>query len=588
MRYVDGYVLPVARKHLGLYLSAARKAGRVWRDHGALEYRECVGEDLKVKWGALFPRVVRAKPGETVVFSWIVFKSRAHRDRVNAKVRLTETTTTYFRGMSGAGRALAARQTAQLIMRLPEPLRESLMRAALRVVATDSDGEDALEAFTSSMSSHPVLRVLRQLGAEGVPLSRHAQRLVELLASTRPNAVEEEAPTVRDLDTLRAELLTLFRDEDIDRYNPEDHLALLARSMLAWPTRTPVELGTLESLGERVATLTEDAVSRQLAETLFDLLGRYQDEKAEPVLGRLKQLVQGALARGSLDEAAFAIEGMTRLAADETVPASTRDALRGQLEQLASAETLSVLAASLGATPGPSAVQLVRLLGPSAIRSLLQVLVQEKVRVRRRRILDLLSALGADVVPEATRWLMDPNWYVVRNIIALLRTVGDRSSLPTVRRLTGHADLRVRLEALRSLLELDPATGHDYLVSAIADPDPRAATAAVELAGQRGGPTVVEPLLDVLQPWDLRGRRRAVRLAALRALGRVGRPEALPRLARYFRERWVPFGSRVERRAAYESLQGYPPDVRAWLVMRGLRSRDPEIRAVCERLRSNG
>jgi HEAT repeat protein len=121
---------------------------------------------------------------------------------------------------------------------------------------------------------------------------------------------------------------------------------------------------------------------------------------------------------------------MTRLAADETVPASTRDALRGQLEQLASAETLSVLAASLGATPGPSAVQLVRLLGPSAIRSLLQVLVQEKVRVRRRRILDLLSALGSDVVPEATRWLMDPNWYVVRNIIALLRTVGDRSSLP--------------------------------------------------------------------------------------------------------------------------------------------------------------
>ena len=86
MRYVDGYVLPVAKKHLGLYFSVARKAGKVWRDHGALEYRECVGEDLTVKWGALFPRVVRAKPGETVVFSWVVFKSRAHRDRVNAKV----------------------------------------------------------------------------------------------------------------------------------------------------------------------------------------------------------------------------------------------------------------------------------------------------------------------------------------------------------------------------------------------------------------------------------------------------------------------------------------------------------------------
>jgi hypothetical protein len=503
-------------------------------------------------------------------------------------VRLTDTTTAYFQGMSGAGRALAARQTAQLIMRLPEPLRESLMRAALRVVATDAEGEDALQAFTSSMSAHPVLRVLRQLGAEGVPLSRHAQRLVELLASTRPDAVEEETPSVRDLEALRGELLTLFREEDIDRYNPEDHVALLARAMLAWPTRTPVVLGTLESLGERVASLTEDAVGRQLAETLFDLLGRYQDEKAEPVLARLKQLVQGALARGSLDEAAFAIEGMARLATDETVPEPTRAAIRRELEHLAGPETLSALAASLGATPGPSAVRLVRLLGPGAIRSLLQVLVQEKVRVRRRRIFDLLSALGPDVVPEATRWLMDPNWYVVRNIIRLLRTVGDRSSLATIRRLTGHADLRVRLEALRNLLELDPATGRGYLVSALADPDPRAATAAVELAGQRGGPTMVEPLLDVLRPWDVRGHRRAVRLAALQALGRVGRAEALPGLARFFRERWVPFRSNAERRAAYESLQGYPPDARAWLVMRGLRSRDPEIRAVCERLRGAG
>jgi HEAT repeat protein len=502
-------------------------------------------------------------------------------------VRLTDATSAHLETMSGAGRVLAARQTAQLIMRLPEPLRESLMRAALRVVAADPAGEDALQAFTTSMSAHPVLRVMRQLAAEGVPLSRHAQRLVELLASTRTDS-DEEAPPGRDLEVLRSELLTLFREEDIDRYNPEDHLALLARAMLAWPTRTPVVLGTLETLGERVASLTEDAVGRQLTETLLDLLSRYADERTGPVLARLEQLVQEALARGSLDEATFAIDRMASLTADSSVPESTRAAMRAQLDHLVGSETLSALAASLGATPSPDAVRLVRLLGPGAIRSLLQILVEEKVRTRRRRVIDLLSALGPEVVPEATRWLMDPNWYVVRNIIVLLRAVGDRSSLPTVRRLTSHADLRVRLEALRSLLELDPAVGHGYLRTAIADPDPRAATAAVELAAQRGGPTMVEPLLGVLEPWDLRGRRRAVRLAALQALGRVGRSEALPRLARFFRERWGPFPSKDERRTAYESLQGYAPDARAWLVMRGLRSRDREIRAVCERLRNAG
>ncbi|HEX9754145.1 MAG TPA: DUF1428 domain-containing protein [Gemmatimonadales bacterium] len=86
MRYVDGYVLPVPKKNLQAYRRMAQTAGRVWRDHGALEYRECVGDDLKVKMGVAFPRTVKLKPRETVVFAWIVFKSRAHRDRVNARV----------------------------------------------------------------------------------------------------------------------------------------------------------------------------------------------------------------------------------------------------------------------------------------------------------------------------------------------------------------------------------------------------------------------------------------------------------------------------------------------------------------------
>jgi len=86
MRYVDGYVLPVPKKNLQAYRRMAQLAGKVWREHGALEYRECVGDDLNVKWGVRFPRTVKLKRGETVVFSWIVYKSRADRDRVNAKV----------------------------------------------------------------------------------------------------------------------------------------------------------------------------------------------------------------------------------------------------------------------------------------------------------------------------------------------------------------------------------------------------------------------------------------------------------------------------------------------------------------------
>ena len=86
MKYVDGYVLVVPKKSLGAYRRMALAAGRIWRQYGALEFRECVGDDLKTKMGKPFTRLAKLKRGEAVVFSWVVYKSRAQRDRVNAKV----------------------------------------------------------------------------------------------------------------------------------------------------------------------------------------------------------------------------------------------------------------------------------------------------------------------------------------------------------------------------------------------------------------------------------------------------------------------------------------------------------------------
>src|SRR5712692_10581684 len=86
MAYVDGFVLPLPKKNLQAYRRMAQTAGKVWRDHGAVEFREWIAEDVKVGKRTSFPRSVKLKPGETVVFSWIIYKSRAQRDRVNARV----------------------------------------------------------------------------------------------------------------------------------------------------------------------------------------------------------------------------------------------------------------------------------------------------------------------------------------------------------------------------------------------------------------------------------------------------------------------------------------------------------------------
>ena len=86
MSYVDGYLLPIPKDKIAAYRKMAEIGRKAWTKHGALDYRECVGEDLQTKMGTPFTRMLKLKPGETAVFAYIVFKSRAHRDRVNAKV----------------------------------------------------------------------------------------------------------------------------------------------------------------------------------------------------------------------------------------------------------------------------------------------------------------------------------------------------------------------------------------------------------------------------------------------------------------------------------------------------------------------
>jgi uncharacterized protein YbaA (DUF1428 family) len=84
--YVDGFLIPVPKKNLAAYRRMSRAAGKIWRELGALDYRECVGDDLVVKGMASFPKRAGAKPNEAVLFSWIAYRSRKHRDQVNAKV----------------------------------------------------------------------------------------------------------------------------------------------------------------------------------------------------------------------------------------------------------------------------------------------------------------------------------------------------------------------------------------------------------------------------------------------------------------------------------------------------------------------
>ncbi len=503
-------------------------------------------------------------------------------ERARLGARVAQATGRHFRGTS-AERVLAANQVAELVRALPPDLREAIVGAALRALAVDESAAEALAALAGGLTADTVLQALRRIKDEA-PLSSHALRLMHALSEAAPR-VRSRAFAPPDA-ALMAELSVLFREDDIDRYNPEEHESLLEAAAIEIPALATPEQAL--ELGERLESMTDDALDERLAQTSVELLARLGGrEGTEALLVRLDGLFRAFVASGRLEAATILAEDLRGSADDAAQPAHLRDRIEDALAGMATAHSLRAMLDALTrreVTSAAVARRLMDALGKAAARGFLLALAEEKDKSRRRRILDLLVSLGPLIAAPATELLDDERWYVVRNMIVLLQKVGAPSALAEVRRSAEHHDLRVRLEAIKWLLAYDPEVPTGLLEKAINDPDPKLAEAAVALAGNYGIKEAVDPLLAIVDGLDLMGRRRSLRMKALKALGDLGDPAVLPRLDRYFRNPVLPLVALEERRAAFRSLPLYPPEARQAYVERGLRARDPEIRRLCERM----
>jgi len=411
-----------------------------------------------------------------------------------------------------------------------------------------------------------VLDALQYLAGAG--LSEHAILLLRSLIDAHDQTRNAAAPP----DVVE-DLVTLFGDDDIDRFNPPDHQALLEQAAIDIPIVAGARR-SIDDLGVRVDSVADDVLNRQLARTLIELLAsRGASHDVEPALARLESLFRSFLAGGAYADALETIDRLSEL--------------RVALDRFADISIIRTLVEALhDAPPQTVAVikQLTERLGIVASRALLIALADENNLGRRRRLFDFAVSLGPAVVPAATQFLSDDRWFVVRNMIILLRTVNDRTSLAEIRRIANHADLRVRMEAIKSLLALDSTVPRALLDEAIHARDPKLAEIAITLVGNYGIKEAVDPLLRMIGGRDVFGARRVLRIRAIKALGELAVPDALPPMQRFFRDSWLPWPSKDERHAAYESLASYPAEARAALVQKGLSSRDPEVRAICRRL----
>jgi hypothetical protein len=491
----------------------------------------------------------------------------------------------HFRDTPGPARAGSVRQLAELLRALPRDVRERVLVAALKVLASEESTEALLDSLAAEGSADEVLQALRRLSLEGVRLSPHALGLLQALAAVVARARAERSGGPRDTDAIVAELAALFREEDIDRWNPDDHQALLEQAATVdFAALHPGPVGL--DLGDHAVSLEDAGIQERLAATLLEMIGN--GATSPEVLLRLEGAFGDALDAGRTALAVSIARGLRSLERDERLPPEDRSRLVELLARLADSRQVFLLAGSRAQAADPALDglhELIGLLGGAGARSLLRALAEESNQSRRRRLFDALVSLGRAVVPEATRLLSDPRWYVVRNVIRLLRAVEDRSSLPLVRRCAESPDLRVRLEAIKTLLAFEPGLAHELLAQAIDDPDPKLAEAAVALAGQYGIREASDLLLSILDEWDLFGARRPLRLMALRALADLADPAVLPALDRFLSRGWGwPPVAREERRAAFRLLEAYPREARHPYVARGSRSRDPVTRQVCLRL----
>ncbi|HYM59948.1 MAG TPA: HEAT repeat domain-containing protein [Thermoanaerobaculia bacterium] len=496
--------------------------------------------------------------------------------------RMAEAVGAYLGSSTGLKKQLAGQQAAQLLRSLPKQISAVVLREVMRTVATDESAGSLLRDLAAAVPRDEIVHALRYVSS----VSKLSASAVALLQAF-PAVEEPGAAPPPGSENLIAEMVAFFGQDDADRFNPTEHREFLESVTLHIPPVFAADEGDMQRLGDRIDSISDEAVDRQVARTILDLLpelGPVSDPN--PILERLEAVFRGYLTREQIEEAVVCMERLQEILIT-TESAELRKALEKSLERLASEETIQTLIDSLVTTPpekiGP-VQRLIEALGSAATRTLLMAMAEETKRSRRRRLFDFVCSLGTLIVPEVIRFLSDSRWYVVRNMIVVLRTVNDRTSLPEIRRCAQHPDLRVRLEAIKTLLALEPTVPSALLEQAINDPDPKAAEAAIALVGSYGIKEGIEPLLRIITKYDFLGTRRPLRVRALLALGELADPDTLPRLAQFFKDPFLPWPAKEERRVAFETLASYPEEARAPIIEKGLRSRDAGVREICGRL----
>ncbi len=478
---------------------------------------------------------------------------------------------------TGQKRQNSLEQAMQLLRGLPEQLRRPLIRAIAEALAADDDSAVLLRDFASELPNDEVLDALRYLSSMD-KLSSHSLTLLHSMTT-----IEASRTQALSKDAL-ADVIRLFGEDDVARFNPTEHEGTLRRISVEIPILPAQATAGIEESGNRLDPVANAEILRHFSDVLLVLLSD-PDVSAPPraTLAHLEQSLLPLLAAEDYEHLENIIHRLLAIAASghgDELKSAAHESL-GRISDVVVEKATAASDEQL-AKMG----RLIDALDAHVRQRFLEKLAVESNRSRRRRLLNFIAAQGSAIVPQVIAYLSDERWYVVRNMIVLLRSVKDQTSLPEMRRLARHPDLRVRMEALKSLFAMDPNVPPTLLDNLFNDRDPKIGQTAVALAGNYAIKEAVEPLLRIIQNNDYFGANRPLRVKVIRALGEIGDPRALAAMQKFFTSSLLPWPPREERYAAWVSLTGYPAEARKQLVANGLKSSDGHVREICSRIRN--
>ena len=472
---------------------------------------------------------------------------------------------------TGGVNAIDLEQTAQLIQAFaPEQKRAFLARLLGRILGSS---EEALQNLRSITDGRDLLSAVRSLRRSGVPFSRRAARLAEqLLAERSPDGGAGPPPMPEEQNAF----ITAARARlpSIDPWSYDEPQS----NLLVPPSEETSSLAQYD-----LDTLTPNAQRQALMTILVETLERSDiDARRIPgLLVRLAQIFRDLLATGRL-EAALALMGVLQARfSDQLVTADVEVSrvLRKFDGTEAALSAIEALRSGDRRALTPRLRELVQRAPQPLLRSLVHQMSHHEDRRVRRLLFDFLTTLGQGAIPAFRERLSSPRWFEVRNSLIMLRRLKDVGAMPKIHGLLDHPEERVRLEAARFVLRLDPAPPGSFFDRLLNQSSVDVQQRLFPLLGPRHR-QAVPVLLRVLQPADPLRRQRAPRLLAIQALSRIGDVQAADTLAQTF-ESALRLQHADERRAFYESLVNYADPAVVQVLQRGASSRDATVRDLC-------